>query len=87
MNQTAQSPRRTPGRPRSQASHQAIIRATLELLLEIGVDIDYEFRLDLPDERYHALDSVEQTVDLVCGELAARSLAGDTPEVATAAGH
>jgi AcrR family transcriptional regulator len=30
------SPRRTPGRPRSEASHQAIIRATLELLLETG---------------------------------------------------
>jgi AcrR family transcriptional regulator len=30
------SPRRTPGRPRSEASHQAIIRATLELLLDTG---------------------------------------------------
>ena len=36
MNETAESPRRTPGRPRSEASHQAIIRATLELLLEGG---------------------------------------------------
>jgi AcrR family transcriptional regulator len=37
MNETtAESPRRTPGRPRSEASHQAIIRATLELLLETG---------------------------------------------------
>jgi AcrR family transcriptional regulator len=34
--QTVESPRRTPGRPRSEASHQAIIRATLELLLETG---------------------------------------------------
>jgi len=33
---TAESPRRAPGRPRSQASHEAIIRATLELLLEVG---------------------------------------------------
>jgi len=33
---TAESPRRTPGRPRSEASHQAIIRATLELMLEVG---------------------------------------------------
>ena len=33
---TAESPRRAPGRPRSQASHEAIIRATLELLLEGG---------------------------------------------------
>ena len=36
MSETAESPRRTPGRPRSEESHQAIIRATLELLLEDG---------------------------------------------------
>jgi acyl carrier protein len=48
-------------------------------LLEIGVDVDYEFRLGLPDERYHALDSVEQTVDLVVGELAARDAAQAPP--------
>jgi AcrR family transcriptional regulator len=36
MSETAESPRRTPGRPRSEASHQAIITATLELLLEEG---------------------------------------------------
>ena len=33
---TAESPRRAPGRPRSEASHQAIIQATLGLLLEAG---------------------------------------------------
>ena len=36
MSETAESPRRTPGRPRSEASHQAIIDATLELLVETG---------------------------------------------------
>jgi AcrR family transcriptional regulator len=36
VTETAESPRRAPGRPRSQASHEAIIRATLELLLEVG---------------------------------------------------
>ena len=36
MSETAESPRRTPGRPRSEASHQAIIHATLELLVEGG---------------------------------------------------
>jgi AcrR family transcriptional regulator len=36
MSETAESPPRTPGRPRSEASHQAIIRATLELLAEVG---------------------------------------------------
>ncbi len=36
MSETAESPRRPPGRPRSEASHQAIIRAALELMLEVG---------------------------------------------------
>jgi AcrR family transcriptional regulator len=36
MSDTAESPRRTPGRPRSEASHQSIIHATLELLIEVG---------------------------------------------------
>jgi len=36
MTEFTESPRRTPGRPRSEASHRAIIRATLELLLENG---------------------------------------------------
>jgi acyl carrier protein len=53
-------------------------------LLEIGVDVDYEFRLNLPDERYHALDSVDQTADLVLAELATR---GAVDEVAVAAGR
>ncbi len=36
MSETAESPRRTPGRPRSEASHQAIVQATIELLVEAG---------------------------------------------------
>jgi AcrR family transcriptional regulator len=36
MSETAESPRRTPGRPRSEASHQANIQATLDLLVEGG---------------------------------------------------
>ena len=36
MSETTESPRRMPGRPRSEASHQAIIQATLELLIEVG---------------------------------------------------
>jgi AcrR family transcriptional regulator len=36
VSETAESPRRTPGRPRSEASHQAIIEATLALLVEVG---------------------------------------------------
>jgi AcrR family transcriptional regulator len=36
VSETTESPRRTPGRPRSEESHRAIIRATIELLLETG---------------------------------------------------
>jgi len=36
VSETAESPRRMPGRPRSEASHQAIIQATVELLVENG---------------------------------------------------
>ena len=36
MTETAESPRRAPGRPRSEASHQAIIAATLALLVDAG---------------------------------------------------
>lgn len=34
-------------------------------LLEIGVDVDYEFQLGLPEERMRGIDSVQQTVELV----------------------
>jgi AcrR family transcriptional regulator len=36
MSEVVHPPRRTPGRPRSEASHHAIIEATLELLVEAG---------------------------------------------------
>lgn len=41
-------------------------------LLEIGVDVDYEFRLNLPEDRFRGLDTVAQTVQLVQGVLASR---------------
>lgn len=34
-------------------------------LLEIGVDVDYAFHLNLPDEHYKELDSVDEVVALV----------------------
>ena len=34
-------------------------------LLEIGVDVDYEFRLGVPEERLQSLQTVQDTVDLV----------------------
>jgi len=41
-------------------------------LLEIGVDIDYAFQLNLPDERFKELNCLEDSVQLVVRELAAR---------------
>lgn len=41
-------------------------------LLEIGVDIDYAFQLNLPDERFKDLDCVDDALNLVVTELAAR---------------
>ena len=34
-------------------------------LLEIGVDVDYEFKLGLPEEKMRGIDSVNQTIALV----------------------
>lgn len=42
-------------------------------LLEIGVDVDYEFRLGLPEESMRGLDSVEQTLALVQEQLAEKT--------------
>lgn len=39
-------------------------------LLEIGVDVDYSFQLNLPDERYKELATLPQMVDLVETRLA-----------------
>jgi len=41
-------------------------------LLEIGVDIDYAFQLNLPDERFKDIDCLDDAVGLVMTELAAR---------------
>ncbi len=43
-------------------------------LLEIGVDVDYEFKLELPEERMRGLDSVEQTWALVEERLQERTV-------------
>lgn len=42
-------------------------------LLEIGVDVDYHFKLGVSDEELKALGSVRQTVELVQRTLAARA--------------
>lgn len=41
-------------------------------LLEIGVDVDYEFQLGLPEDAMRGLDSVNQTADLVIAHSAER---------------
>jgi acyl carrier protein len=38
-------------------------------LLEIGVDVDYAFKLGLPDERYREVASLDDMVGLVAGHL------------------
>ncbi|MFY9825277.1 MAG: acyl carrier protein [Thermoanaerobaculia bacterium] len=42
-------------------------------LLEIGVDVDLAFKLELPDERYKEIDSLPAMVDLVQQRLAERT--------------
>lgn len=39
-------------------------------LLEIGVDVDMAFKLELPDERYKEIDSIPDMVGLVQARLA-----------------
>ncbi|HEV2846512.1 MAG TPA: phosphopantetheine-binding protein [Thermoanaerobaculia bacterium] len=47
----------------------ATLREDLKLdslsLLEIGVDVDLAFKLELPDERYKEIDSLPAMVELV----------------------
>jgi len=43
-------------------------------LLEIGVDVDYEFKLELTEERMRGLDSVDQTLALVEERLQEKSV-------------
>ncbi|MEA2693754.1 MAG: hypothetical protein QOJ16_3141 [Acidobacteriota bacterium] len=51
----------------------ATLREELNLdslsLLEIGVDVDYAFKLGLPDERYREVASLDDMVELVQGHL------------------
>lgn len=42
-------------------------------LLEIGVDVDYEFKLGVPEERLQELRTVQDTVELVVNTLAAKA--------------
>lgn len=42
-------------------------------LLEIGVDVDYEFKLGVPEERLQQLRTVQDSVDLVMQTLAEKA--------------
>lgn len=44
-------------------------------LLEVGVDIDYEFKLGLPEERMRELRTVNETVALVVARKAEQNVA------------
>ncbi len=44
-------------------------------LLEIGVDVDYEFKLGVPEERLGELRTVQDSVDLVLQVLAEKRAA------------
>lgn len=52
----------------------ATLREDLSLdslsLLEIGVDVDFTFKLNLPDERYKEIQSLDDMVELVVHRLA-----------------
>jgi acyl carrier protein len=53
---------------------EARLRDELKLdslsLLEIGVDVDLAFKLELPDEQYKGIDSIPDMVALVQSRLA-----------------
>ncbi len=46
-------------------------------LLEIGVDVDYEFKLGVPEERLGELRTVQDSVDLVREVLAKKTVAAE----------
>jgi acyl carrier protein len=46
-------------------------------LLEIGVDVDYEFKLGLPEEAMRGIDSVAETVALVEKRLMEKTAAAE----------
>jgi acyl carrier protein len=62
----------SPGR----ITDEAMLREDLKLdslsLLEIGVDVDMAFKLELPDDRYKEIDSIPAMVELVERRLSER---------------
>ncbi|MCB1054927.1 MAG: acyl carrier protein [Acidobacteria bacterium] len=64
--------------PVDQIEDGASFRDDLDLdslsLLEIGVDVDYAFKLGVPEERLQQLATVQDTVDLVLSHKAAQAV-------------
>lgn len=62
--------------PVEEIGDEARFREDLDLdslsLLEIGVDVDYEFRLGLPDEQLQTIGSIDEAVALALQILAQR---------------
>lgn len=65
----------------SEIEDDASFTADLDLdslsLLEIGVDVDYEFKLGLPEEAMRGIDSVNATCRLVEERLQEKSATAD----------
>lgn len=57
------------GIPAADIADGAHYRDDLDLdslsLLEIGVDVDYEFKLGLPEEELQTIQTIQETVELV----------------------
>lgn len=66
------------GIPAAEIGDNASFQDELDLdslsLLEIAVDVDYEFKLGLPEERLQSLKTVQEAVDLVQGTLRQKHL-------------
>lgn len=62
-----------PGRIHDDATLRDDLKLDSLSLLEIGVDVDLAFKLELPDERYKEIDSLPAMVDLVQQRLSERA--------------
>lgn len=76
--------------PAAEIGDTASFKEELDLdslsLLEIGVDVDYAFKLGLPDEELQSIDTVEQAVALVRRVLSGRKTPVGAPVEMAAVG-
>lgn len=64
-----------PGEIADEASFVEDLQLDSLSLLEIGVDVDYEFKLGVPEERLQELRTVRDTVNLVVQTLDSKLVA------------